>query len=68
MTFLLCISTALALLAGSVQAQLISAHLEHPERNISYVDSCARFWMPTWDTNLGGFYTNINRTGQVINA
>jgi mannose/cellobiose epimerase-like protein (N-acyl-D-glucosamine 2-epimerase family) len=62
----LLIPAALAVMTSTVSAQLLSDHLEHPERNIAYVDSCARFWMPTWDEDLGGFYTNIDRTGQVI--
>lgn len=57
-----------ALLATPGLAQFQSPHLEDPARNIAYVDSCARFWMPTWDEELGGFFTNIDRTGQVIGS
>jgi mannose/cellobiose epimerase-like protein (N-acyl-D-glucosamine 2-epimerase family) len=56
---------AVALLSGSACAQYLSPHLNEPERSIAYVDSCARFWMPTWDEGSGGFFTNIGRTGQV---
>ncbi|NQV16007.1 AGE family epimerase/isomerase, partial [bacterium] len=33
-----------------------------------YVDSCAQFWMNALDQERGGFYTNIDRYGNVISA
>lgn len=56
------------LLAAAAVAQFVSPHLDDPSRCIAYVDSCARFWMPTWDAQSGGFYTNIDREGDVIDA
>jgi len=57
-----------ALLATGLRAQFLSPHLEDPGRNVAYVDSCARFWMPSWDETRGGFYTNVDRDGSVIEA
>lgn len=55
---------------GSVHAQyeLKSPYLIEPELAIGYVDSCAQFWMNTLDQNRGGFYTNIDRVGNVISS
>jgi mannose/cellobiose epimerase-like protein (N-acyl-D-glucosamine 2-epimerase family) len=30
------------------------------------VDSCARFWLKTWDSNRGGFFSSIDRYGNAI--
>jgi mannose/cellobiose epimerase-like protein (N-acyl-D-glucosamine 2-epimerase family) len=43
-----------------------SPYILNPERAIGYTDSCAAFWMKTWDNNSGGFFTNIDRTGNLI--
>jgi len=43
-----------------------SPYLEDPSLAIGYVDSCADFWVGTWDENFGGFYTNIDKYGDVI--
>ncbi|MFI5237296.1 MAG: AGE family epimerase/isomerase [Ignavibacteriales bacterium] len=43
-----------------------SAYLLNPELAIGYTDSCANFWLQTWDTTSGGFYTNIDKFGNVI--
>lgn len=59
---------AVLLLTAALHAQFLSPHLADPDRNLAYVDSCARFWMPTWDDDLGGFFTNIDREGDVIDA
>jgi len=48
------------------QYQLKSPYLINPEKNIGFIDSCATFWMNTWDNNSGGFYTNISKTSSVI--
>ncbi|WKZ69757.1 MAG: AGE family epimerase/isomerase [Melioribacteraceae bacterium] len=50
------------------QYQLKSKHLIDPAKNIGYVDSCANFWMPTWDLIRGGFYTNISKSGGVLSS
>ena len=43
-----------------------SPYLQNPELAIGYVDSCANFWLQTWDDQLGGFFTNIDKDGRVI--
>ncbi|MBN2602229.1 MAG: AGE family epimerase/isomerase [Candidatus Marinimicrobia bacterium] len=48
------------------QISLKSPHLREPEKAIGYVDSCATFWLQTWDESRGGFYTNIDKYGDVI--
>jgi mannose/cellobiose epimerase-like protein (N-acyl-D-glucosamine 2-epimerase family) len=45
-----------------------SPYLQNPALAIGYVDSCARFWLQTWDSQRGGFYTNIDRGGSVITS
>jgi mannose/cellobiose epimerase-like protein (N-acyl-D-glucosamine 2-epimerase family) len=50
-------------------AQLIvinSPYLADPSKAIGYVDSCATFWKGAFDSTLGGFYTNIDKYGNVI--
>ena len=58
-------SLLLLLGAGLCRAQITCAYLQDPDRNIGYVDSCAAFWEGVWDDDLGGFYTNVNRSGSV---
>jgi mannose/cellobiose epimerase-like protein (N-acyl-D-glucosamine 2-epimerase family) len=41
-------------------------YLEEPSLAIGYVDSCAEFWLGTYDDDYGGFYTNIDKYGNVI--
>ncbi len=43
-----------------------SPYLQDPAKAIPYVDSCAQFWTQVYDTAFGGFYTNVDRFGQVI--
>jgi mannose/cellobiose epimerase-like protein (N-acyl-D-glucosamine 2-epimerase family) len=43
-----------------------SPYLVSPEKAIGYVDSCAFFWLRTYDHQRGGFYTNIDKVGNVI--
>ena len=50
------------------QTSLKSPHLSEPEKAIGYVDSCATFWLQTWDKSRGGFYTNIDKYGGVITS
>ena len=50
------------------QYTLKSPYLIEPSLAIGYVDSCAQFWMNTLDENRGGFYTNIDRFGNVISS
>jgi mannose/cellobiose epimerase-like protein (N-acyl-D-glucosamine 2-epimerase family) len=60
----------LTFISSSAMAQYVptSQYLLNPELAIGYVDSCAHFWLQTWDTQLGGFYTNIDKTGHVITS
>lgn len=50
------------------QHQVVCKYLIDPELNIGYVDSCASFWLKSYDETLGGFYTNVDRQGNVITA
>jgi mannose/cellobiose epimerase-like protein (N-acyl-D-glucosamine 2-epimerase family) len=43
-----------------------SPYIQNPNLAIGYVDSCAHFWLQTWDNQLGGFFTNIDKDGSVI--
>lgn len=52
--------------ASYAQYSPSSPYLQNPELAIGYTDSCARFWLQTWDENLGGFFTNIDKYGNVI--
>ncbi len=47
-------------------AQVQCPYLLNPDLAISYVDSCAQFWESAWDDDQGGFYSNIDRYGNVI--
>ncbi len=63
--------TALFLITYSLtfaQYTPTSPYLLNPELAIGYTDSCASFWLQTWDNSVGGFYTNIDRFGNVITA
>ena len=51
-------------LSGQYAVQ--SPYLLQPERNAGYVDSCATFWLGAFDPVHGGFYTNIDRQGNLI--
>lgn len=42
-----------------------SQYLQTPEMLFGYVDSCAKFWMKAYEPTSGGFYTNINRQGNL---
>lgn len=45
-----------------------SPYLLYPSLAIGYVDSCAQFWMNTLDETRGGYFTNIDREGDVITS
>lgn len=47
------------------QYQIKCDYLLNPEKIKGYVDSCATFWLPTYDTVYGGFYSNVPRNGIV---
>jgi len=48
------------------QYELKSKYLINPDLNIGYVDSCAAFWLNSYDETNGGFYTNVSKVGNVI--
>jgi mannose/cellobiose epimerase-like protein (N-acyl-D-glucosamine 2-epimerase family) len=50
------------------QTNLNSAYLMNPDKMYGYVDSCAAFWLNAYDPVHGGFYTNIDRSGNVITS
>jgi mannose/cellobiose epimerase-like protein (N-acyl-D-glucosamine 2-epimerase family) len=61
--------TTFFLIANSItfaQYTPTSPYLLNPELAIGYTDSCANFWLQTWDNSIGGFFTNIDRFGNVI--
>jgi mannose/cellobiose epimerase-like protein (N-acyl-D-glucosamine 2-epimerase family) len=43
-----------------------SPYLQNPDLAIGYTDSCANFWLQTWDNQIGGFFTNIDKNGTVL--
>ncbi|MBN2572747.1 MAG: AGE family epimerase/isomerase [Ignavibacteriales bacterium] len=57
-------------LASSIfsQYQIQSPYLQYPSKSIGYVDSCAKFWLSAYDNAKGGFYTNIDKYGNVITS
>ncbi len=62
------ISVALLLIVistSSAQYTVQSPYLLDPSLAIGYVDSCAQFWLPSYDYERGGFYTNVDRYGNV---
>ncbi len=50
------------------QYSVSSPYIINPSLAIGYVDSSAHFWLQTWDTQKGGFYTNIDKQGNVITS
>ena len=50
----------------SAQYVPTSPYILNPNLAIGYADSCANFWLQTWDTTRAGFFTNINKDGSVI--
>jgi mannose/cellobiose epimerase-like protein (N-acyl-D-glucosamine 2-epimerase family) len=45
-----------------------SPYLNNPDKFVGYVDSCAKFWFNSYDATYGGFYSNVDRTGNVITS
>lgn len=45
-----------------------SPYLQAPELIIGYVDSCAKFWLNAYDSTYGGFFTNVDKQGNVISS
>lgn len=70
MTRIIHTSLILLLLNFGLKAQytVVSPYLNNPALAIGYVDSCAQFWMNTLDEDRGGYFTNIDREGEVITA
>jgi mannose/cellobiose epimerase-like protein (N-acyl-D-glucosamine 2-epimerase family) len=56
-----------AFLSGRAAGQYAvrSPYLVDPALAIGYVDSCARLWEKAYDSQYGGFFTNIGRSGNV---
>lgn len=54
-----------AFLTLNAQYQLKCDYLITPENVIPYVDSCAQFWLSAYDNTRGGFYTNIDKQGNI---
>lgn len=52
----------------NAQYQIKSQYLIHPEKTFGYVDSCASFWFKSYDETKGGFYTNVDRDGDLISS
>lgn len=50
------------------QTNMKSPYLTNPDKVYGYVDSCAAFWLNAYDPVHGGFYTNIDRSGNVITS
>ena len=53
---------------NSLKAQYVptSPYLLNPSLAIGYTDSCAQFWLQTYDYASGGFFTRIGKIGNVI--
>jgi mannose/cellobiose epimerase-like protein (N-acyl-D-glucosamine 2-epimerase family) len=66
--YLLTIIFLIAHLITFAQYTPTSPYLLNPELAIGYTDSCAHFWLQTWDNSIGGFFTNIDRFGNVITS
>jgi len=59
----------LVVFTGSLSANgQTSPYLQNPDLLIDYVNTNASFWKNVYDGSRGGFYTNVNRQGQVISA
>ena len=52
------------------QYEIKCNYLKNPETIKGYVDSCATFWINSYDTLYGGFYSNVARDGKpsVLNS
>lgn len=47
------------------QYEIKSEYLVNPEKIKAHVDSCAQFWLPTYDDEYGGFYQGVARDGSI---
>jgi mannose/cellobiose epimerase-like protein (N-acyl-D-glucosamine 2-epimerase family) len=70
MRYIIFVSTLILAISLPLQAQYTvnCPYLQNPETTIGYVDSCAQFWMGAYDSTYGGFYTNIDRYGNLLSA
>jgi len=61
---------SLIIFISSLNAQYTvkSPYLQNPDLAIGYVDSCAAFWTKAYDPVNGGFYTNINKYGNLTSS
>jgi mannose/cellobiose epimerase-like protein (N-acyl-D-glucosamine 2-epimerase family) len=52
----------------SLKAQYVptSPYLLNPSLAIGYTDSCAQFWLQTYDYASGGFFTRIGKSGNIL--
>lgn len=62
--FILLILSAITF-QGFSQYQIKSPYLENPSLVIGYADSCAKFWTKAYDSINKGYYTNIDKVGNV---
>jgi len=55
------------ILSASIPAQysVKSPHLQDPDKALEFVDECARFWLNAYDDVQGGYFTHIDRYGNV---
>ncbi|MFQ5652659.1 MAG: AGE family epimerase/isomerase [bacterium] len=45
-----------------------SPYLQNPEMAIGFVDSSANFWRSVYDSQLGGFYSDVDKFGNAIGS
>jgi len=67
--FLLSLILLYVLFSGTLlkaQYSPTSPYLQNPTLAIGYTDSCAQFWLQTYDYASGGFFTRIDKFGNVI--
>jgi mannose/cellobiose epimerase-like protein (N-acyl-D-glucosamine 2-epimerase family) len=67
-TILLFLLLTLSTLTSFGQYTVQSPYLTNPDIAIPYADSCASFWFNAYDPTYGGYYTNIDRIGDVITS
>lgn len=48
----------------NAQYEIKCDYLNDTEKIKGYVDSCAAFWIPSYDTVYGGFFSNVARDGK----
>jgi mannobiose 2-epimerase len=54
--------------AVDAQYNTQSEHFNNPELLLDYVEDCASFWSGVEDTVYGGFFTDIGRSGNILNS